>query len=203
MKILAANLALFLLLTVLLSGMAACTGAGAGVNVANSAANGGVTASGNKTAVYPKLAPGLADAELELLDGGKMKISDHAGKVLMLNIWGTWCGPCRGEVPHLVALKEQYGDRGFDVIGMNIGNNAGGPESIEDIKRFAEQMKINYTIVRTPGSATAQFYKITGQQVVPQGMLIDREGRVRGVFIGGGPQIVDSMKQTVEKVINE
>ncbi len=159
--------------------------------------------SDGKTSVYPPLASGLADAELELLDGTKTKISDRKGKVLLLNIWGIWCGPCRAEMPHLVELQQQYGDRGFEIVGLNIGDRDGAPESVAAIKTFADSMKLNYTLVRSPGAATQQFYSISKQQVVPQTLLIDREGHLRGVFVGGGARVINSMKENVEKTMSE
>ncbi len=151
---------------------------------------------------YPKLVSALADATMQQIDGTNFKISDKKGTVLLLNIWGTWCGPCRAEIPHLVAMKKKYGDQGFEVLGLNIGDNSGQPETNEEITAFAEQMKINYTIARIPGSALAAFYSTTKQQVVPQTMLIDREGYVRGIFVGGGQNIIDSMNRNLDKVMS-
>ena len=198
MKEILTNLAVFTVLAIGFSALTACTGSSEALE-----RNLNTTSNSLKKGGYPKLSSGLAEAQHELLDGTKFRISDHKGKVLILNIWGTWCGPCRAEIPHLVKMKEKYGDQGFEVLGLNIGDGAGQPESIEDIKRFAEQMKINYIIARTPGTATAQFYAITKQQVVPQTMLVDREGHVRGIFVGGGQRIIDSMNQNLDKVMNE
>jgi hypothetical protein len=64
-------------------------------------------------------------------------------------------------------------------------------------------MKLNYTIVRSPSSTTEQFYRVTKQQVVPQTLLIDREGHLRGVFVGGGARVINSMKETLEKTMAE
>ncbi|MEO7658875.1 MAG: TlpA disulfide reductase family protein [Pyrinomonadaceae bacterium] len=157
----------------------------------------------SKSSIYPKLASGLAESEMELLDGSTFKISDRKGRVLLLNIWGTWCGPCRAEMPHLIAMQEEFGPQGFEVIGLNIGDGNGTPETVEEIKTFAEKMKLNYTLARSSNSATGQFYKITKQQVVPQSLLVDREGHLRGVFVGGGQRIIDSMKATLEKIMAE
>jgi len=128
---------------------------------------------------------------------------EKKGKVLMLNIWGTWCGPCRQEMPHLIEMQAKYKDQGFEVIGLNIGTYEGTPESTEDIQKFATEMKLNYTLARSPRQATGAFYAITKQQVVPQTMLVDREGRVRGIFVGGGQRIFDSMKENLAKVMAE
>ena len=209
MKRFITTLALFILLTIVFSSFNGCKSSGqANANSASTApgnSNSGTTTSGDtaKSTAFPPLASGLADAEFELLDGSKLKVSEKKGKVLLLNIWGTWCGPCRAEMPTLIALQNEYGERGFEVIGLNIGDGNGTPETVEQITKFVEQMKLNYTIARSSNAATTQFYLVTGQQVVPQSILVDREGHLRGVFIGGGPRIYDSMKDTIAKTMSD
>lgn len=198
MKEILMNLALFVVFALAFSALTGCT------TPSSTPGNNAVTS--NKTVSkdgYPKLVSGLSEATMQKLDGTQFKISDLKGKVLILNIWGTWCGPCRAEVPHLVAMKKKYGDQGFEVLGLNIGDNSGQPETNEEITAFADQMKINYTIARIPGSALSQFYQTTKQQVVPQTMLVDREGYLRGIFVGGGQRIIDSMNQNLDKVMSE
>lgn len=205
MREIIANLALFIVFSIAFSTIAGCGTAStpelSNVNVNSSNSSNAAADTGNAS-VYPKLAAGLANAELELLDGSTFKISDRKGKVLLLNIWGTWCGPCRAEMPHLVAMQERYGPQGFEVLGLNIGDGNGTPEDVDDIKVFAEKMKLNYTLARMPNSATAQFYQITKQQVVPQTLLVDRDGHLRGVFVGGGQRIIDSMNTELSKLMN-
>ena len=196
---------LFCTLCFVLTALTSCTGTGSNVantDKSNSVAN-GATLAKSKSDDYPPLASGLADADFELLDGAKFKVSDKKGKVLLLNIWGTWCGPCREEMPHFVELQNKYRDQGLEIIGLNIGDGSGTPESIPEIKAFVERMKLNYTIARSPNEATIQFYQITKQQVVPQTLLVDREGHLRGVFVGGGRQVIDSMKSTLDKTMAE
>ncbi len=202
MKELITNLALFVVFCIAFSGLTACTGTQPNGNTAKSPENVNAPATDVKT-TYPMLAPALADAEFEMLDGTKSKLSDRKGKVLLVNIWGTWCGPCRGEMPSLIAMQDQYRDKGLEIIGLNIGNGSGTPEPVPDIKAFVDKMKLNYTIAISPNAVTGQFYAVTKAQVVPQTILIDREGRLRGVFIGGGPSIADSMKQNLDKTMAE
>jgi len=170
---------------------------------ANTAANADPSAAANKSSIYPKLASGIAEAEMELLDGTKFKVSDRKGKVLLLNIWGTWCGPCRAEMPHLIVMQDKYRDQGLEIIGVNIGDGSGNPETVEEIKAFAVTMKLNYTLARAQNSTTQQFYQVSKQSVVPQTLLVDREGHLRGVFVGGGARIIDSMNTTLDKVMAE
>jgi len=204
MKQIARNLVFFVALCIVFSLFTSCTGSGtnlANINTAPPPSNN--AASESKSKDYPPLASGLAEAEFELLDGSKFKISEKKGKVLMLNIWGTWCGPCREEMPHLVEMQNKYGPQGFEVIGLNIGDGSGTPETVEQITTFAAKMKLNYILARSPNASTIQFYQISKQQVVPQTLIVDREGHLRGVFVGGGPRVMDSMKSTLEKTMNE
>jgi thiol-disulfide isomerase/thioredoxin len=197
----------FFALCVLLSSQAACTGGQqAAVNNSNAQEN----AAGSQTSAspvdprtYPALASGLADAEFELLDGTKFKVSDKKGKVVLLNIWGTWCGPCRAEMPTLMALQSKYRDKGLEIIGLNIGDGSGLPETNDEITKFVEQMQLNYTIARSSNANTREFYHVTKAEVVPQSILVDREGRLRGVFVGGGAKIFASLEDTIGKVMAE
>jgi thiol-disulfide isomerase/thioredoxin len=205
MKRNATTLILFFLTALLISGQNGCSGT-ASNTVANADANSN-TANANTSAPaadsssYPPLASGLADADFEMLDGTKFKFSDRKGKVVLLNIWGTWCGPCRAEMPTLMALQDKYRDKGFEVIGFNIGDGNGVPETNEQINKFVEEMKLNYTIARSSNANTRQFYAVTKQEVVPQSVLVDRAGRLRGVFIGGGPRVYASLEDTIAKVM--
>lgn len=202
MKELTFNLVVFVLLAIAMSALTGCGDTSANTSTSSSATKPSANSAG-KSAGYPKLASALAESEFELVEGGKFKITEKKGKVLMLNIWGTWCGPCRQEMPHLVEMQAKYKDQGFEVLGLNIGTYEGTPETTEDIQKFAAEMKLNYTLARSPRQATGAFYAITKQQVVPQTMLVDREGHVRGIFVGGGQRIFDSMKDNLAKVMAE
>ncbi len=199
MKTITINLALLIVLSIFFS---ACGGtATSDANAVGTSAD--TTVETESPTVFPPLASGLASTELELLDGSKFTIADKKGKVLLLNIWGTWCAPCRAEMPDLIKMQNQYSDQGFEVVGLNIGDGEGTPETIKQIEDFAASMKLNYTLARMPNSGTEQFYQISKQQVVPQSLIVDREGRLRGVFVGGGPRIIAAMHSAVDKVMNE
>ncbi|MGB7203415.1 MAG: TlpA disulfide reductase family protein [Pyrinomonadaceae bacterium] len=203
MKQLFSKLMAFAALAVVFSAMTGCGGVQSSNTNANNTATNASAQKQPGSSDYPPLASGLADAEVEMLDGTKIKISDKKGKVLLINIWGTWCGPCIAEMPHLIALQNEHGEQGFEVIGLNIGDGGGSPEPLNDIKEFVAKQKLNYTIAIASNAVTNQFYLITKQQVVPQTILVDRAGKLRGVFVGGGPRIFSSMKQNVEKVMAE
>lgn len=191
---------LFVVFCVVFSTLTGCNTMQAGnENSANKASNSNASKSGN----YPPVVSGIAEGTIHLLDGTKTKLSDHKGKVVILNLWGIWCGPCRDEMPHLQAIQKQYADKGLQVIGLNVGDHEGKAEPVENIKRFAEQMKIDYTLARVESPLINQFYLLSKQQSVPQTIIVDRDGRLRGLFVGGGPRVYSEMKSTVEKTMNE
>jgi thiol-disulfide isomerase/thioredoxin len=178
-----------------------------GVSSEGSEGNSNLTNTSNQPNVgqsqFPLLPEKIANAEMEMIDGSVQRLSDRKGKVVLVNLWGVWCGPCRDEMPHLAALQEKYRDKDFQVIGLNIGDADFEPENIDVMKEFATEMNVNYELARIPNSLTREYNRMTKFDGVPLSVLIDREGRMRGVFLGGGTRVINSMKKTVEKVVNE
>jgi thiol-disulfide isomerase/thioredoxin len=203
MKELIANLGLFILLCIATSSLTSCSGVESSNENATNALVKSNSQPSDKGSAFPPVSSGIAEGEIHLLDGTRTKLADHKGKVVILNLWGIWCGPCRDEMPHLQAMQKQYADKGFEVFGLNIGDHDGKAEPVENIKKFAEQMKIDYTLARVESTLINQIYLLSKQQVVPQSLLIDREGRLRGVFIGGGPSVYSQMQETLDKTMNE
>ncbi|MBK7707200.1 MAG: TlpA family protein disulfide reductase [Acidobacteria bacterium] len=147
---------------------------------------------------YPPVGSAISKAENRHLDGSVLKIEDKKGKTVLLNLWATWCGPCREEIPHLVELQEKYKDKGLEVIGLDVN-----PESKEEIEKFMAEMKINYTIGWAHEDLTLEVMRKNQMSGIPQTILINREGQLTGVFRGGGGNVIAKMKQTVAKVVNE
>ena len=198
MKEVIINLALFAALCLVFSTFTSCTGTQADNN--NLTTKQGT---GSKSSEFPPVASAIAEGEIHLLDGTLTKLSEHKGKVVILNLWGIWCPPCRDEMPHLAAMQRQYGEKGFEVIGLNVGDRDGRAESVDAIKRFAAESKIDYTLARIESTMINQFYLVTKQSAVPQSFLVDREGHLRGVFVGGGQRVYDQMQQAVDGIMNE
>lgn len=210
MKRVLSTFVLFLALAITFSSQSGCGGSQPNVNGANTNVNANVNTNANIASAspangteYPPIASGLASADFELLDGGKVKLADKKGKVVLVTLWGTWCGPCVAEMPTLIKLQDAYRDKGFEVLGLNIGDGEGTPESIDKITKFVAEKQLNYTVARSSSDATREFYKVTKADVVPQALLIDREGRLRGAFVGGGPRISASIEDTVAKIMSE
>ena len=168
----------------------------ADVGAANTSSSPDNTAS--KSSEYPPAPSAVAQSEIKTLDNSTFKIEDKKGKVLLLNLWATWCGPCRAEMPHLNEMQENYRDKNFEIIGLNVDD-----ETVEQIKPFAEEMKLNYTLAWADDKMNDELLKFSKFGGIPQSFLIDRNGNMRGVFVGGSKKVIDKMMETVESVVNE
>ncbi|MGB7069169.1 MAG: TlpA disulfide reductase family protein [Pyrinomonadaceae bacterium] len=152
----------------------------------------------SKSSEYPPIASAVATASLKNLDGSTFTINDKKGKVILLNMWATWCGPCRAEMPSLVQMHEQHQDKGFEVIGLNTDN-----EPIAQIEKFAADMKLNYPLVWIDSATQNELVKISRFGGIPQSFIVDREGHLRGVFRGANPKDIEHMKALVAEVVSE
>ncbi len=203
MKELFSNFIFFAIFCISFSALTACTGTTNSENgsvAANTAANVPAnTAAANKSSEYPPIAAAVAASEVTNLDGSKFKISDKKGKVILLNMWATWCGPCRAEMPALVRMQDKHRDRDFEVIGLNTEEN----DTREMVEEFAADMKLNYTLVWADTNLQNELLKISRFPGIPQSFIVDRDGRLRGVFRGANPADIRKMEETVEKVVSE
>ena len=120
----------------------------------------------------PATVPAFAARDLE---GHEVSSAAWRGKVVLVNFWATWCGPCRAEIPDLVALQEKYRDR-LQIIGISEDE---GP--LEDVKRFAAAHKINYPIVMTSHEIRKLF---PGVNALPTSFILDREARLVQKHVG-------------------
>ncbi len=200
MKVFFTNIALFIVLSLAFSALTACTSTQTAPVLDNSVASNTTTdaPSDKKKINYPPAPSAIMQADIKLLDDTTFKLQDKKGKVLLVNLWATWCGPCISEMPHLVEMQDKFKDKGFEIIGLDID-----PESKEDIDAFAVKQKLNYQLGWADGKLMNEFVKITRLQGIPQSLLINREGQLTGVFTGGNPKVIAQMKVTVEKIVSE
>ena len=113
------------------------------------------------------------------LDGDTFALSDLTGKVVVINVWGSWCAPCRAETPELVRLARQYASRGVRFVGINTRDNLAAARS------FQNKFKVPYPSVRDDdGRLLLEFRKVIPTAVVPSSVLIDRQGNVAARIIG-------------------
>ncbi|HEX8254817.1 MAG TPA: TlpA disulfide reductase family protein [Thermoanaerobaculia bacterium] len=105
------------------------------------------------------------------LDGSKFDLQEHRKNVVLLNLWATWCGPCRFEIPELQLLHEKYAPRNFEVIGVSLDESG-----VDAVKQFvAEQKKMTYPIALDADGDIANLLQTT---MLPTTVLVDRSGRI-------------------------
>jgi peroxiredoxin len=115
------------------------------------------------------------DFLLPKLDGGDLRLSDLRGKAVIVNLWATWCTPCRKEMPQFVAAYDRYKDEGLVVVAVNV------QESASIIRPFAEDFGMEFPVVLDKRGAVSDSYRLIG---LPMTYFIDRDGVIRSVFQG-------------------
>jgi peroxiredoxin len=111
------------------------------------------------------------------MSGDSVSLSALRNKVVLLNVWATWCQPCRTEIPDVQALHKQFADRGLSVIGISID----GDDSGTRISDFAREFGMSYPIWRDPDERVLSQFRVIG---VPATFLIDKEGVLRWRMTG-------------------
>jgi thiol-disulfide isomerase/thioredoxin len=154
--------------------------------------------SGPPSTTYP-MPPlkGKSVSELgwELSDGEHNILSDYRGKVLVLDFYATWCGPCRQSVPHLIELQRRYEKDGLKIVGLNVG----GPDDQERVSDFARELGIQYTLA-LPDDALISLL-LSDSNSIPQTFIFDRNGELMKRFIGYGPASENEIGQVVESAL--
>ena len=132
----------------------------------------------------------------EQTDGKRVVFSDYKGKVLILDLYATWCLPCRESIPHLIGLQKRYERFGLQVVGLNVG----GPEDELQVPAFAKELGIQYPLAK-PDDDLVQFL-MSDNIGIPQTFVFDREGKLVQRFIGfsteQGEQIDLAVKSAIE-----
>ncbi|HXC01407.1 MAG TPA: TlpA disulfide reductase family protein [Opitutaceae bacterium] len=123
--------------------------------------------------VTPTPAPGWV---LNDVDGKPVNFSQFKGKVIVLDFWATWCGPCRSEIPGYVKLQEKYRDKGLVIIGVSL--DQAGPEVV---KKFIGDFHLDYQVVMGDDAVAQAFGGVDG---IPTTFIIDRTGKIRDKKIG-------------------
>ncbi len=153
----------------------------------------------NRPGALVSLPQPVLDAENPAANGAPIKLANYSGKVLLVNLWATWCGPCRMETPELVKLHKEFQSRGVEMIGLSTEDPEASEESVGD---FVREYKVDYQI----GWATREVAQtlMQGRASIPQSFIIARDGRIVKRFIGFNPEKTPSqLKQALEEALVE
>ncbi|MEP6921230.1 MAG: TlpA disulfide reductase family protein [bacterium] len=141
----------------------------------------------------------VRDVAMKAVTGNPIKLSDYAGKVVIVNLWATWCGPCRSEIPELVKLYNEYHSKGLEIVGLSTEN----PEASEEgVRRFVSEFRMDYRV----GWATpdVSMTLMQDRNAIPQSFVIGRDGRVLKRFVGFSiTNTPPQMKQAVDEALSD
>ncbi|MGQ0544697.1 MAG: TlpA family protein disulfide reductase [Betaproteobacteria bacterium] len=123
-------------------------------------------------------AAALLAANFTDLEGRSRRVLDWRGHIVLCNFWATWCAPCREEVPLLVAAKQQFSPKRFEVVGIGI-------DHVEKIREFALNYKVNYPML-VAGAETIDLLRQLGNVAgaLPYSVVLDRSGRISSTSLG-------------------
>lgn len=150
-------------------------------------------------AAPPELAdlpPAVSVVPLKDVKGGSFKLADFFGKVAVINLWATWCGPCRREIPELVKLHKEFHSRGVEIVGLSTEN----PDaSAEKVRKFIQDFQIDYRIGWAPAEVGVPLMQ--GHEAIPQIFVISRDGRILKRFLGYSAAYSTQLKQVLEDAL--
>jgi len=131
----------------------------------------------------------------KLLDGGDFDLSKHKGKVVVLDFWATWCGPCVRALPELMKATSSFPKDKVVFVAVNQGEKA------KQINKFLKQKKWeSLSVALDPQSDAGDSFHVEG---IPQTVVIDKKGKVRHVHVGFSPDIGNRLKKEIQALISE
>jgi peroxiredoxin len=120
-----------------------------------------------------KAAPNFS---LKDADGNSVTLADYRGKVVLVNFWATWCGPCEAEIPWFIEFEKKYKDQGFAVLGVSMDD-----DGWKSVRPYVASHKINYRVMIGSELVSQQFGEI---ESLPTSFVLDREGRIASNHVG-------------------
>ena len=129
------------------------------------------------------------------LSGDEIAFADHLGEVVLVNVWATWCGPCRIEMPPIQSSYERFRDRGFTVLAISID---AGPGYEGKVARFVEEYGLTFPILLDPEGRIQRTLKTVG---VPETFVLDREGRIVKRLIGATDWDSEANQALIEELL--
>jgi cytochrome c biogenesis protein CcmG/thiol:disulfide interchange protein DsbE len=136
--------------------------------------------------------PANLDFTVKDMHGASVQLAGYKGKVILLNFWATWCGPCKLEIPAFVELYDQYKDQGFVILGL-LTDDAPSPE---DLRAFVSEYRMNYPILFSQEEISDAFGPIYG---IPTSFFIGRDGSICEKHMG--PATKEDFERTIKSLL--
>jgi len=134
------------------------------------------------------------DFTLQSSTGENVRLAEQRGKVVMLNFWASWCGPCRQEMPLLDAMHKRYSSAGLQFYGVNV------EEDNSDAKKLIKDLGVSFPVLFDPESKASQLY---GVDAMPTTVLIDKKGQIRYVNRGYKAGDENKYRDQIRELIRE
>jgi len=130
------------------------------------------------------------------LDSAKQEktLADYKGKVVLLNVWATWCEPCRVEMPSIEKLHREFGPRGLAVVAISVDD----PGAEQRVRDFVKELGLTFEVLHDPKQVTTRNYQITGY---PETFLIARDGIIRKKLIGASDWSSEGNRTLVRELL--
>jgi cytochrome c biogenesis protein CcmG/thiol:disulfide interchange protein DsbE len=136
-----------------------------------------------------------ADMGWTLLEGNRVTLADFHGKVLVLDFYATWCGPCRKSIPHLNEMEKRIGTQDLQIVGLNVG----GPDDRIRVAGFAKELEIGYPLGFPDKSLTDLF--LSDNDSIPQTFVFDRSGQLVKRFIGYDDSMPGQLETAIQSAL--
>lgn len=141
-----------------------------------------------------KLSGKAANFTLKSSTGKNIKLSELRGKVVMLNFWASWCGPCRQEMPLLEKIYKKYQRLGFTLLGVNVEQDSNAA------KNYLKDVKVSFPILFDSTNKTSKLYNVSA---MPTTIIIDRSGNIRFLHKGYKPGYENDYQKQIKELLRE
>jgi peroxiredoxin len=146
------------------------------------------------SAATPAVGSNAPDFTLKTLGGPNLRLQEQRGKVVLVNFWATWCGPCRKEMPHLNRIADKYKSSGLVLLGVNIDDD------VRNASEVAKKLAVSFPVLLDTDKRVSKLYDLNS---MPSTMVIDRSGRVRYLHRGYQDGYEDQYEKQIRDLLKE
>jgi peroxiredoxin len=147
-------------------------------------------------AAQAAVAPGgrAPDFTLRTIGGPNLRLQEQRGRVVLINFWATWCGPCRQEMPHLNRLYDKFQASGFTLLGVNVDDDTRNAAGV------VTKLGLHFPVLLDTDKVVSRLYDLS---TMPSTVLVDRDGKVRYVYRGYKEGYEDAYEKQIRELLRE